>query len=77
MAAVLARDEGRDEDAIGHAREARTLEPALEEAWLLEAEACTRTGDHRCAEEALAHVHASTDSMRRERERVAEALRAR
>jgi Flp pilus assembly protein TadD len=71
VAAVLARDEGRDEDAITHAREARTLEPALEEAWLLEAEACTRTGDLACASEALAHVRASTDSLARERERVA------
>lgn len=76
VAAVLARDEGRNEDAIVHAREARTLEPTLEEAWLLEAEACARMGDLACATEALAHVHARTDSMRRERERVAASMRA-
>jgi Flp pilus assembly protein TadD len=77
VAAVLARDEGRDADAIMHAREARTIEPSLEEAWLLEAEACARTEDLACASAALSHVHASTDSVRRERARVADALRER
>ncbi len=74
LASALARSEGDDQAAIAHAREARTIDPSIEEAWLLEAECCARAGDPTCARRALAHVHTSSDAMTRERERVAAML---
>ena len=70
LAAALARSEGEDAIAIAHAREARTIDPSIEEAWLLEAECCARLDDLLCARDALAHVRASSDAIARERARV-------
>jgi Flp pilus assembly protein TadD len=69
-AAALARSEGNDELAIAHAREARTIDPSIEEAWLIEAECCARLDDLLCARGAIAHVGASSDAIARERARI-------
>ncbi|MFO0713718.1 MAG: tetratricopeptide repeat protein [Sandaracinus sp.] len=75
VAAVLARDEDDAVRALAHAREARTLEPGLEEAWLIEAECCAAAEDEHCAVEALAHVRGQSDAVQRERDRVSAMLR--
>lgn len=71
LAAALARSEDDDAGAIEHARHARTIDPSIEEAWLIEAECLARTGDRSAARDALGHVRAGSDAISRERARVA------
>lgn len=70
VAAALASAEGSPARALEHAREARTLEPTLAEAWLLEAECCAALGERGCVQTALAQVPGSSDALTRERQRI-------
>lgn len=82
VAGAVALGSGDLVAARAHAREARTLEPGLAAAWLLEAECCARGEERACADEALSRARAlaatpahATDALGRELSRVAGLLR--